>query len=41
MGNVYNVNVYALNANAETGRMVAEALREYNRTTGHAAGAFS
>lgn len=40
-GATYNVNVYALNANAETGRMIAEALREYNRTSGRAAGALS
>ena len=33
---IYNVNVYALNANAETGRLVAESLREYNRTVGAA-----
>lgn len=30
----YNVNVYALNATSETGRLVAESLREYNRTAG-------
>lgn len=34
MGATYIVNVYALNANAETGRLVAESLREYNRTAG-------
>jgi hypothetical protein len=28
------INVYALNATAETGRMIAESLREYNRTAG-------
>ena len=38
LGNVYNINVYALNANAETGRLVAESLREYNRTTGGTVG---
>lgn len=30
------INVYALTANAEVGRKVAEALREYERTTGRA-----
>jgi hypothetical protein len=34
IGTTYIVNVYALNANAETGRLVAESLREYNRTAG-------
>lgn len=33
-GNVYNVNVYALNANAETGRLISESLKEYERTSG-------
>lgn len=33
---VYNVNVYALNATSETGRMIAESLRLYNRTIGAA-----
>lgn len=34
VGATYIVNVYALNANAETGRLVAESLREYNRSNG-------
>ena len=34
----YVVNVYALNATAETGRLVAESLREYNRTSGYTSG---
>lgn len=34
MGTTYIVNVYALNANADTGRLIAESLREYNRTAG-------
>lgn len=33
------INVYALNANSETGRLVADALREYQRTSGVAIGA--
>ena len=33
----YTVNVYALNANAETGRLVANSLREYERVTGRPA----
>lgn len=40
-GDTYIVNVYALNANAETGRMISESLREYNRTTGHQSGGYS
>ena len=34
-GNV-TINVYALTANAEVGRKVYEALREYERTSGKA-----
>lgn len=33
-GNVYNVNVNTLNSTAETGRVIIEAIRDYERTGG-------
>lgn len=34
MGNVYNVEVYTLNASAETGRVIVQSIRDYERAGG-------